>query len=321
MKNLNIKKLTNLFKRRDKNYVSEFDTTEIESNILIGSCPNIPSDYSIIDTTNISSVMSHIVIIFSIDKSYLTNEMIDKIEDFANSCKKSSILIRLYEEKPNNTYHIIVSSSHNNFASLIRKAPKSDDFFINEIDVYLSNFESNMHDYTGEEISYELVELRKHRSFRRAYDKYILEQHTSPIEILGYTWVTIHEHTMALSEYINVLWICVHESIQNQFISMRANSYRDEHSKRVFMKIPIIEFIEEMNSNISSIEEETFMRIKNIFESDIDYFKYIYNSINWSKYQYSANVYNVTDEDNTDDEVEESSQEEFINELIDEVIK
>lgn len=326
MKSISIKKIKNLLKRKDKKYTTQFNdgNTNIESNILLGSCLNIPTENE--DYVNLLGSMSHIVISFIINSKSINIR--NDIEKFYGLCMQSSVTI--YYCNNGDKYTITISSNYNALAYLVNNGYNSNnttiDQLIYEIDTYLSWFIDNRYGYANDEISYELIDPEMHRSFRRRYDEYISKQHDSVIEILGYSWVNDINNKRA-KIWANCIWLSIDKSIQNEFMSMRCNSYIEEEYQRVLIKIPLTDFIEEMDAKVGSISKDTFTIIKRIFESDMEYFKYIYKLIDWDKYE-SSDYNNDSDADDDisiDEEYEEDESpgvtDEFIESLWEKILK
>lgn len=312
-----IKQFTNLLRTRNKEYESNFTVNSVESSILLGSLINVPNDS--INSASLIRVMSHIIIRFTdVDKS-----MIDEIDKFSKLCVNSSINTLCDSDDDNGTFNMTIASNYSRLAHLVRggrddNTLSPDNYFLDAINTYLSYFLDNRFGYQNDELSYELVE-NPHRSFRRKYDEYIKRSNLNPIEILGYSWIVDDEELDDINTSINCIWISIDQSILNEFVEMPSYSYPD--NGRVLMKINLNEFLIEMNMQISSISEETFKTIKLIMESDIKYFRYIYELINWNRFKYSVNEYQLLDNYKSEEQKEEEPQEDFINKLIDEVIK
>lgn len=318
---INLRKIKNLLKKKEKDYKSNISYSNIEYDILVVSCPNIQQEMESEERVNLMYTMSHLVIEFTIENP---NDTKDSINILYQSCIKHNISIF------NNFDYIVIWSNYDKLTDMVYLANSSLQSNDNEFFIILRNIldsvSDNMLVYINDELSYELIELKDHRSFKMRYDDYIRKNPTEPIEILGYTFIP--SGIDILSEVINCIWISIHEDIINEFSSISANMYKEEGKHRVLIKMNLYDFISQMNKNITTISKDTFITIRNICSND-EYFNILMKYINWNKYyDFEGNELiktkdNIDYNNNENDMNEEGyiSQEEFINEVLDEIIK
>lgn len=311
MKKMSLRKISNLFSRKKNNYKPKLQYNDIDYEIIYVSCPNLLKE-------EMRDIMSQILVRFDIDSS--NNKTMQELNSFAIKCINHGITI-IYAITNDKVFlscniyqlHEMITDEFvaNTYAA-------DDNDFIAILSGIIESVSENLSVYDNEEISFELVEC-KHRSFRKDYVDIIKNRKYNVVDILGYTWFT--DDSILDSTPLNYIWLSIEQDILNEFSYAESIVYVENDTYRVLIKMNLSSFIMLMNSNFHHCSD-TLNYVKFIMDNDTEYFKPIKWRIDWSGSSSGSgeNPDNDTEEGYNEEEAE-ITQDEFINSVLDEVIK
>ena len=317
MSTISIRKVLNLFKRKNNKYTSDIThSSGSESNICIASRPNITWCYDNPSLLNNDTMMDTITI--KIETTEDISDIYTKILDIKSSIPNIKLLLLShYGNDASNKYKILMTISLYDILlvkdKLIDKLDKEDNNYITYILSVCDLYNENMKCYDFSEKSFELIE-NTHKSCR--VDAATVSRQS--IEFLGYTWPN-KEDCMCDNDLISTIcyaYISIDVEKVHYFNHLPIVYY--DCNDIAVIKINLHDLIAELNNKKSLLAGHIKDILLKTIYADKTYFKHIIQLLENLPEYIEQFVEDIIDDEEEDSEFD---QEELYNSLVDEILK